>query len=234
MKQRRKRALVFGCNPVGREVANQLAARGVRVTLCDEVPPEQVRPGSHWDYRRIDITADDELRDAGIGTGADYLFSLFNEEANNVFLVLSARALAPDMQIIGLSLSADSENKLLAAGASNVLDPYAISGRKIFRVIRRPDASQLLDHVIFGDANLKLAELHVPVATPLEGRKLSELEIEERFNLMLLGIVDRGRGNQFFFATAGIDHAIDSNDVLVVIGSSEAIEALRDFLAEGE
>ncbi len=234
MSTRPKRALVFGCNPVGREVANQLALRGVEVTLCDDLPVDEVRPGAHWGYRRVDITADDELRMVGIGGDVDYLFALFNEEASNVFLVLSARALASGMQIIGLSLSADSENKLLAAGASNVIDPYAISGRKIFRVIRRPDASQLLDHVIFGDANLKLAELHVPEGTPLEGRKLSELEIEERFNLMLLGIVDRGRGNQFFFATVGIDHAIDSDDVLVVIGSREAIEALRGFLSRGE
>lgn len=227
------RALVFGCNRMGREVATQLATRGVQITLCDDIEGAADRDSRHWRYQRVDITSDEELHDAGIGKDVTHLFALFDNEAHNVFLVLSARAMAPDLQIIGLSLSADSENKLLTAGANSVIDPYAISGRKIFRVIRRPDASQLLDHVIFGDANLNLAELHVPSDTPLEGRKLSELDIEERFNVMLLGIVDRGRGGEFFFATRGVDHQIDQNDVLVVIGASEAIEVLRDYLASG-
>ncbi|WP_456379990.1 potassium channel family protein [Thiolapillus sp.] len=227
---RAKRILIVGAGAVGLEVARQLTERGERVHIVDdqESAVEKARAQGFY-VERINLQDDGELKRVGIGGEADVLFALLDEDASNVFLVISARALAPELPIVSISGVHDTIERLHAAGATKVIDPYRISGYKIYERMHRPLIAETLEHTVFGKVNLDIAEIHVREGCFLHGKYLDELSLEERYDLIVLGVVDREFGDHLIFATDPKRHRMDSGDVLVVIGPEEAF---RKFHAD--
>ena len=110
-------------------------------------------------FKALDYTNGDQLKLLGIGNDVDTIFSFFEEDAKNVYLIISAKEIDPDVLIITLSQSPDSSDKLCAAGANKVIDSYEISGRKIFNMIKKPLISETIEHVVFGQSSINLAEI---------------------------------------------------------------------------
>ena len=108
-----------------------------------------------------------------------------------------------------------------------MIDPYEITGRKIHDLIRRPLIAETLEHTVFGQQDLSLAEVVVTEGSSLDGRTLDGLEVNRSYNLLLLGAVDRERGNDFIFAIGRDSYRLDPGDVLVVIGPEEAIASFK-------
>ena len=231
---KRSKVIIFGCNQVSLEVARQLRQRDWQLTLAssDHDCLEGAKTEG-FDTRDIDYTNDEELKSLGLGEDVGVVFTLFEEDSRNVFLVISIRYLAPDVRIISLCQSEDSNSKLRAAGADKVIDPYKISGRRISDMIKRPLVTEVIERAVFGDKHLGVMELEVIEGSFLDGRRLGELKLSSRYNLILLGVVDRELGDEFFFATGNVDHRLDARDVLVVIGPTREIERFRqDSLPE--
>lgn len=223
----RTRVLIFGCNQISREVASQLADRGWELTLVsDDGECLEHAEKAGFEVAEIDYTNDDALRSLGIGSGIEVVFTLFEEDSKNVFLVISTKYIDPDLRVISLCQSEDAAGKLRAAGANKVIDPYTISGRKIYSIIKHPLVTETIDDVVFGRQHLSVAELEVGVGSLVEGKRLEELNLSRRYNLMLLGVVDRELGDEFIFNAGGVDHKLDAHDVLVVIGPEAEIERL--------
>jgi voltage-gated potassium channel len=220
--------LIFGCNTLSLEVASKLDARGLDLSFVtrDADCAERARARG-FEVAEVDYTNDDELTGLGIGSGVKVIFTLFEEDSSNVFLTISARDLDPEIKVVSISQSEDSMHKLKAAGVSKVIDPYEISGRKVYDLIKRPLIAEAMDKVVYGERSLNMAEIRVPGGSFLDGVRLGELELSSRYNLVLLGVVDRELGDEFIFSTSGVDHKLDQDDVLVVIGPDAEVERLR-------
>jgi len=223
---------LFGGNRAALTVAGVLAEHGQSVLLVD----------SHADHiaqaealgfatASLDYHDDAELQRIGLGDRLGTLFGLFPSDAENVFLAISARALAPELRIICMIHQLESAPKLLAAGANKIIDPYEISGRKIWRILRQPLLSEVIEHTLLGTHEVRVVEIEVPAGSFLDGRKLSEIDLRERFALVLLGVVDLELGEHFVFSSAGYNHRLDGGDVLVLIGLDEDIARFRATLA---
>ncbi len=223
-----QKILLFGCNSLVNEVAGQLVSRDWDITIVSQDEHCVKRLDVKGiQFRSIDYTDDEELKNLGIGRDVGIIFSFFEKDAKNVFLTISAKDIDPDVLIITLSQSLDSSDKLRAAGADKVIDPYEISGRKIFNMIKRPLISETIEHVVFGQSLVNLAEIEVKQDCFLDGKRLGEARLSQHYNLILLGVVDRELGNEFIFRLSGIDHKLDPSDLLVVIGTSDEIERLK-------
>ncbi|MET0094122.1 MAG: TrkA family potassium uptake protein [Sedimenticola sp.] len=229
------KVVIFGCNALSMEVALRLHESAWDLTLVtkDKLCLESVQ-NRGFKVVEADYTDDEELKRLGIGLDVDVVFTLFEDDAQNVFLTISVRDLAPSLRIISLAQSKDSAHKLKAAGVSKVIDPYEISGRKIHDMLKRPLIAEAIERLVYGREHLNLAEVTVTEDSFLDGRRLGELGLSKRYNLVLLGVVDRELGDEFIFSTSGVDHKLDRDDVLVVIGPGEEIERLRrDSHSEG-
>ncbi|MET0106933.1 MAG: TrkA family potassium uptake protein [Sedimenticola sp.] len=229
------KVVIFGCNALSMEVALRLHESAWDLTLVtkDKLCLESVQ-NRGFKVVEADYTDDEELKRLGIGLDVDVVFTLFEDDAQNVFLTISVRDLAPSLRIISLAQSKDSAHKLKAAGVSKVIDPYEISGRKIHDMLKRPLIAEAIERLVYGREHLNLAEVTVTEDSFLDGRRLGELGLSKRYNLVLLGVVDRELGDEFIFSTSGVDHKLDRDDVLVVIGPGEEIERLRrDSLSDG-
>ncbi len=228
-RETQRRIIVAGAGPVAQEVARQLCLRGERVRIIDS-DPERVEKAQHagFEVEQVDLQDDEELLALGLDTEVDVFFSLLENDADNVFLVISARALAPGLPIVSISESEDTVQRLMAAGATKVIDPYQISGYRIYEMVHRPVIAELMDRAVFGKGvDLEIAEIPVPEGSFLDGQYLDQLSLSRRYNLVVLGVVDRDYGDQLIFATNPRRHRIDVNDIIVVIGQEEELERLR-------
>jgi len=169
-------------------------------------------------------------RGVGIGSHVKGVFCLFNEDSENVFLAVSARALDPQLRIVAVCQAPEAAPKLRAAGADKVVDPYEISGARVHELIQRPEVVELLEQTVFGLQDLNVAEITIPHDSWLHGVHLSALRKVMTQNIILLGVVDLERGKDLIFSTRGIDHKLDYSDVLVVIGSRNEIDSFRELI----
>jgi voltage-gated potassium channel len=228
----RRDTLIFGCGALGHEVAKQLLERGIEVFLysnnLDEVGlllAKGLQAGV------IDYTDDEKLLGIGIGDWVKTIFCLFAEEPKNLFLTLSARALDPELKIVCVSESVESSGRLLAAGATKVIDPYEISGQRVHDMIMRPYLVEMLENTVFS-RHIDIAEIMIPENSEISGIQLSDLQLAKRYNLIVLGVVDLELGSRLIFSNSGVDHRLDAGDILVVIGSKPELNRLREEMSD--
>lgn len=219
---------LFGCNRLGLQAASHLNRREYDFVLVDR-NKARVRLAQEQGFQAVlvDYRDDEGLRAIGIGRDITTIFCFFAEDSENVFLIISARTLDPSLKIVSVVESPEAEAKLRAAGADKIIDPYEISGRKIFELIKRPVVVDILDETVFGRHDLKMAEIEIPQGSPLDGKCLSELGLDVHYNLILLGVVDRERDKELRFVTSRIDYKLDAGDILVVLGPSREILAFK-------
>ena len=224
----KSKIIIFGCNPLSIAVATQIKARSMDLSLVDgkrSCLESLSARGFHTEA--VDYTSDDELRALGIGRDVGIIFPFFHDDAKNVFLTISAKHIDHQLKLISLTQSEDSSLKLHAAGADKVIDPYEISGRKIYDILKRPLIAETIEKVVFGQEYLSLAEIAVRENSFMDGRRLGELELCRHYDLVVLGVVDKELGDEFVFASSGMDHKLDSGDILVVIGTAEEIDRFK-------
>ena len=223
-----KRIAVFGDNSFSLEAVSRLDLQRFDVTLVetDEGRAEQaVQLGCKT--VGIDFRNDDELKAVGIGRDLDMLFCFYSQDCDNVFLTISARALDKNLQIIAIVENPESAQKLLAAGADKIIDPYQICARKIHELVKKPDLTHIMDQTVFGRDDLNMAEITIPEGSGLENTKASELKLSDRYDLILIGVVDKEMGTELHFALGEKTHELNAGDILVVLGPSREIKAFK-------
>jgi voltage-gated potassium channel len=223
---------LFGCNALAIEVAWRLTMVQTPFIMLDRDPKlVDLARKEGLLAEQIDYTDDDALRAIGIGgSDIDGLFCLLGEDSENVFLAISARALSPKLRIVAVCQAPEAAPKLLAAGADKVVDPYEISGARVHELIERPEVVELIEQTVFGLQDLNIAEIVIPHASWVHGVLLSTLRKHMTQNVILLGVVDLERGRDLIFSTRGIDHNLDHDDVLVVIGPQNQIDRFKRMI----
>jgi len=223
---------LFGCNALAIEVAWRLTMVQTPFIMLDRDPKlVDLARKEGLLAEQIDYTDDDALRAIGIGgNDIDGVFCLLGEDSENVFLAISARALSPKLRIVAVCQAPEAAPKLLAAGADKVVDPYEISGARVHELIERPEVVELIEQTVFGMQDLNIAEIVIPHASWVHGVLLSELRKHMTQNVILLGVVDLERGRDLIFSTRGIDHNLDHDDVLVIIGPQNQIDRFKRMI----
>ncbi|MCP5409133.1 MAG: TrkA family potassium uptake protein [Chromatiaceae bacterium] len=219
---------LFGYYRSAVEVASYLRSGDYRVVIIDD-KPENLRKAQDAGYEtaELDFRDDAELAKLGLGDTINTIFCLFPDDAENVFLTLSARALAPGIRIFSIAHGQSAVPNLHAAGANKVIETEEISGLRIWDIITRPIVTSILDHTLFGQANLNVTELRIPPGSPFIGKQLAELKLENSYNLILVGMVDQELEEHFVYSIAVQKTRLQAGDILVVIGTGDASAGLR-------
>jgi voltage-gated potassium channel len=223
-----KRIAVFGYNRLSFELIRNLDLKQHNVLVIDsDVSRVEQAIENGFDARALDYRSDEDLLAIGIGKTVDMLFSFLPEDSENVFLTISARALDQSLIIISIIEDPDSADKLLAAGANKIINPFEISARKIYQLVKKPDLSTVLEQTVFGRHDLHIAEIIIPEGSWLDQMMVSELRINEQNNLILIGVVDKELGDDLYFSLGEKQHKLDPGDILVVLGPDRSIRAFK-------
>ena len=224
-----KRIAVFGYSIMSLEVMSRLNRELYSLVFIGKDEAEAALVAAQgFETKIIDFRNDDALKSIGIGADVDILFCFYQRDSDNVFLTISARAIDKNLTIIAIVDDPESAEKLLAAGADKIIDPYEICGRKTHDMLSRPDITAILDDTVFGQHDLNIAQIEIPEGSCLENTNTSDLKLNEKHNLILIGVVDRESGDALHFAIGEQEYSLNAGDVLVVLGPSREIRSFKE------
>jgi voltage-gated potassium channel len=214
--------IVCGYGRVGQHVVEDLLAKGERVVVVEE----RELPLSHLDERRLlvvgDATDDATLERAGIAR-AHGLVAATGDDAVNIVLTLTARAMNPDLVIVARADHAATEAKLRRAGATRVISLYRIAGHRIAVQLRNPRVADFLETVMHGDVELLLEDVAVAAGSALAGRTLEEGRLREQAGVNVLAVAKAG-GEHVSNPPGSLP--LDAGDELIVLGTAAQLQAL--------
>ena len=175
-----------------------------------------------------DATLEESLREAGV-EHARGLAACLPDDADNVYVVLTARDLNPSLHIVARAAEEQAESKLIRAGANRVVAPTIIGGHRMAMALTKPAVGDFLDSVTANDLELGFEQLEVEQVSPLVGRKLSETVIRSELNIVVVSI-RRSSGEKIFNPSG--EAKIEGGDMLIAIGNAESLAKLN-VLARG-
>jgi voltage-gated potassium channel len=227
--------IICGCGAVGKEVALEFKRMDVPFLIIER-DIEQSELGRDESILFIEGDAEDDetLIDAGIQHAKGLVAALRQDEIN-VFIVLTARQLNPDLAIIARAAEARSVTKLERAGADRVISPYEIAGRRIASVVLRPSVVNFLDVVTEGqDVAIRMEEVQVRAQSPMVGKALRDSGIGSQIGAKILGILGSdGQSRMDESESKTLASVVfQEGDVLIALGNDEEIGSLQAF-AEG-
>ena len=179
--------IVCGYGRVGRNVVTELQSEQLPFVVI-EPQPEKVTAVQASGALAVqgDAAVEGVLRQAGIER-ARGLVACAKTDADNVFIVLTARSLRPDLIIVARADVEESEAKLRRAGASRVILPYHITGRRMVTMLVRPDVADFLDEVSHTSGlELVLEQIQIAPTSPLAGLALAVAQARHDFDVTVL------------------------------------------------
>ena len=219
--------IICGYGQMGQIVADKLLEHKVPVVVIEseEAMLPRLRERGLV-YLFGDATEEDNLLSAGIAR-AKGLVTVVSKDAENVFIVLTARDLNRELLIFGRAGSPGTDKRLLKAGADRVVSPYAIGAAKIAHNILRPTVTDFLELALSGEGmDLSLEEMIIPEKSKLVGMELMASGIRGGYDLIIVAI-KRSHGKMVF--NPAPKEKLQPGDTLVAIGS---VENLSRFARE--
>ena len=178
-----------------------------------------------------DASREDVLKRVGIDR-ARGLIAAVGTDAENVYAVLSARVMRPDLFIVGRAETEDATVKLKRAGADRVLSPYQIGGVQMAQTALRPAVVDFFELATSAD-NLELAmeEITIAKTSALADQSILSANLRQRYGVIVVGIQREDRRMEF---NPEPDTLIRPGDKLVVLGRPESLKKLEAHAAEAK
>lgn len=222
--------IICGAGRVGRTVAREFRARQVPCVII-EVDPKRVQ----WALEeRIPVVigsghSDADLKQARIES-ARGLVAAVTSDADNLYIVLTARGMNKELKIIARASEEEATPKLLRAGANEVVSPYHFVGRRIAHLLLQPHVIDFIE-AAFGPQrmDIQIEEVRVSEGSGLAGKTLAATDIRQTTTVLVLAL-KHPDGSLNFNPTA--EAVIEAGDCLIAVGSVDHLKKL-EALARG-
>ena len=223
MSKLRDHFIICGAGRVGSHLVRSLLGREDALIVI-ETDAQKVAELTNLGVNVLvrDATLEETLREAGVDR-ARGLAACLPDDADNVYVVLTARDLNPTLHIVARAAEEQAEAKLIRAGANRVVAPTIIGGHRMAVALTKPAVGDFIDSITANKLNLGFEQLEVEPVSMLVGRKLSETNIRSELDIVIVSI--RRSDGQIVFNPSG-EAMIQGGDMLIAIGSSESLMKL--------
>jgi voltage-gated potassium channel len=222
--------IVCGFGRVGRGAAVELQRAGAKFLVVDR-SEDKVEWAMKLGMLAVlaDATDDVTLREAGV-LRAKGLIATLQSDADNLFVILSAKALKPSLLVSARIASEQSEKKMRLAGADYVFAPYDMTGNRMAQVMLKPHVSQFIDFTT-KDIGLDVGIEQVRVSAKCEfaSKTLQQMQIRRDLGVIVLAI-RKTDGRMLFNPPAEAE--IEGGDFLIAMGESANLRRLEQMLTE--
>ncbi len=220
--------IICGFGRVGRAAAAELKRTGVPFVVAD-TDPAVVEHAIKRGMLAVsaDAKSDETLRELGVHR-AKGLIAALATDADNLFLILSAKALNPRIKVASRVNEEESENKFRRAGADAVFRPYDITGYRLAQAILRPFVFEFLDitsSTVDMGLNIGLEQVEVPAGCELAGKSLKDTQLRREYDVIVLAI-RKADGDMQFNPPA--EAVVEAGDHLIVMGNLEHLQQLAE------
>lgn len=222
--------IICGFGRMGRQTAAEFQAEDIPFVAVDS-DIESVQDAQRLGYVAVqgDATLDATLHAVGIER-AICLVAALPSDAENLYTVLSAKTLNPQLRAIARASTEEALQKLQRAGADAVVSPYITGGRRLAAAALRPQVMDFVDGILSGTGNaLYMEEFRIDIETFTHiGQTLRDAKLRSRTGALILAI-RRADGDLIGGPTA--DTELLSGDVLICMGTAEQLRQLNQILS---
>lgn len=176
-----------------------------------------------------DATLEESLREAGVDQ-ARGLAACLPDDADNVYVVLTARDLNQKVHIVARAVEEQAESKLIRAGANRVVAPTIIGGHRMAMALTKPAVDDFIGSITANKIGLAFEQLEVEPRSELVGQKLRDTNIRSELDIVVVGI--RRPDGEIVFNPSG-ESVITAGDVLIAIGKDESLMKLTALAHNG-
>ncbi len=216
--------IICGYGRMGRIIAKELHEEGVKFVVIEKSPPLLETEGVLM--LKGDATRDAVLEEARIDR-ASGLISVLPSDAENLFVVLSARGLAPNLLIVARTIEEGSEQKLLRAGANKVVSPYHIGGLRMAHTVLKPTVVDFIEFATrSGNLELQMQEIQIQERSELIGLTLEECGIGRELGVIIVAI-KQSTGDTRFNPT--FRSKLAGGDTLIALGEGVKLKIVEEM-----
>ncbi len=224
-----KHYIVCGYGRVGRAAARELQQAGVPLLVIDK-NPERVERALRAGLSALagDSTRDEMLEQAGVKR-ARGLVAALSTDADNVFLILSAKTQNPLLQVAARADEEDAEDKLRRAGADTISAPYTNAGHQLALSLLRPHVVEFLDLATKNlGLDVGLEQVRVAESSDFVAKSLKQVQVRRDLGVIVLAI-RKASGEMIFNPPA--EAVLEGGDYLVVMGEHDQLRKFESTLA---
>ncbi|HVG39809.1 MAG TPA: potassium channel protein [Pyrinomonadaceae bacterium] len=221
--------IICGAGRVGSRIIRELQRTGVRYVIVEKEErkvAEYIERGCHVLVR--DATREETLREAGIER-ARGLAACLADDADNLYVVLTARDLNKSLHIVARGVEEEAESKLIRAGASRVVSPTIIGSHRMAQALIKPALADFMDSITAENLDLGFEQVEIAPGSVYVNRELRETDIRAELEIVVVAI--RRAGGERIFNPAG-ETRLEVHDLLIAIGRAESL-ATMTRLAQG-
>jgi voltage-gated potassium channel len=222
--------ILCGYGRVGRGAADELIHAGAKFVVVDRDEAKVERAMKAGILAVVaDASRDETLRDVGIDRARGLIATLASD-ADNLFLILSAKALNSKLFLSARVAEEESEAKLRRAGADFVFAPYNSTGHRMAQALLKPHVHQFLDFTTQSmglDAGIE--QVRVSSKSQFADQSLSEMKMRQELGVIVLAI-RKASGEMLFNPPA--EAKISPGDHLIVMGRPNDLHRLEQLLTE--
>jgi voltage-gated potassium channel len=224
--------IICGFGRVGKRVAQEFRHEGAEFVVLDfSAEAKAAADEAGVLFIEGNGTDDDDLRSAGL-EHARGLVAASDDDADNLYIALSARAAKPDLLIVARASSEDAAKKLQLAGADRVVQPYQAAGRVMAGLMLRPQVTAFIDVMTSATgSDLRFEEIEVTEASGQGGKTIRDLDIRRLTGALIVALRKR---DGTFDTTPTPEAALEIGDVLIAAGTESELRALEGFFAPHE
>ncbi len=175
-------------------------------------------------YVQGDAADEEVLKKANL-TKAKALISTLPQDADNLFVVLTAREINPDLTIISRASADNSDVKLKRAGATNVIMPDKVGGKRMAKLVAQPDVVEFIDFMLLQSAESAVLE-EIPcdiLSNFFTGKSIGELFYRNNSGAIIIGLK---HSDNSYIINPSKDTVLDRSDKFFALGSRDQIEQL--------
>jgi voltage-gated potassium channel len=217
--------IICGFGRVGRGAAAELHHAGAPFVVVDSLP-ERVERAMLSGMLAVaaDATHDETLHQVGIER-ARGLVAALSTDADNLFVLLSAKGLNPKLYVATRAAEEGAEEKMRRAGADAVFAPYSITGHRLAQSLLRPHVVQFLDFTTKDIAmDISIEQVRVSADSEVAAKTIREMQLRRNMGVIVMAI-RRHDGSMLFNPPA--DTSVEAGDYLIVMGKQEDLTALE-------
>jgi len=219
--------IICGYGRNGTQACTELKShnRAYVVIEANKELSEELREEHEIPFVQGDATLEKTLERAGILT-ARALITTLPKDADNLFVVLTAREMNPDLLIISRASNDNTDKKLKRAGADNVIMPDKIGGAHMASLVIKPDVIEFMDYVMGqGSSSVNLEEISFEnLPEEFQNKSIKELGIEDKSGANIVGLRTK---NGEYLINPSRDTEVTAHTKIFVLGTLDQIEAFR-------
>lgn len=227
ISQLKNHYIVCGAGRVGMRIIDELQRKDVDFIVIenDEAVAEKL-------LKRGILVLNGDATDESVLEGANIrqarsLITAASTDADNVYIVLNARGLNPNIYIVARAIDLPGERQLIRAGANKVVSPVLIGSHRMAQAALSPAVADFLELTTMTEnLDLNFDQIWIAAGSRLDGVMLKDSGIRSQYEVMIVAITPEG-GKMIF--SPGGEHKLRAGDLLIAIGTRDGLARLSDL-----